>query len=381
MANRTHPPASFKPKHLIPIVLRTLDVLDCFQDETTTLSLAEIIARTGVARASAFRIVKTLAHRGLLVQVPGSKRYRRVQQGQKTAIGYIGTSLRNPFAASVLESLERSARTGGLRLVEFEPQTKSSDALADVDTAVAEGVRVMIHFHTPRDFAPMVSRKLRESNIAQIAIDIPQPDALYFGVDNFQAGFEGGQELGRYARQYWVGKVDAVLLLDEAAAGSLVAERMSGAWYGIQQVLGPLPEKLLTRIDCGGQRDQAQKVTESFLQQHPRARHILIGSINDDSGLGALDVVRRLKREPQVAIVGQDCIEEALREIANPASAMLASVAHFPESYGAQVVELVLRLLRGEQVAPVTYTQHQLITRRNYHQYPFASNTSQSEMA
>lgn len=379
MANRTNPPASYKPKHLIPIVLRTLDVLDCFHDETTTLSLAEIIARTGVARASAFRIVKTLAHRGLLVQVPGSKRYRRVQQGQKTAIGYIGTSLRNPFAASVLEGLERSARTGGLRLVLFEPQTKSGDALTDVETAVAEGVRVMIHFHSPRDFAPMVSRKLRESNIAQIAIDIPQPDALYFGIDNFQAGFEGGQELGRYARQQWESKVDAVLLLDEAAAGSLVAERMSGAWYGIQQVVGPLSEKLLTRVDCSGQRDQAQKMTEAFLREHPRARRILIGSINDASGLGALDVVRRLKREQQVAIVGQDCIEEALCEIANPASAMLASVAHFPESYGAQVIELVLRLLRGEQVAPVTYTQHQLITRRNYRQYPLAFSPAPAE--
>lgn len=370
MSTRTNPPASFKPKHLIPIVLRTLDVLDCFHDETTTLSLAEIITRTGIARASAFRIVKTLAHRGLLVQVPGSKRYRRVQQGQKTAIGYMGTSLRNPFAASVLEGLERSARTGGLRLVLFEPQGNSGDALADVETAVAEGIRVMIHFHSPRDFAPMVSRKLREAKIAQIAIDIPQPDALYFGIDNFQAGFEGGQELGRYARHEWKGKVDAVLLLDEVSAGSMVAERMSGAWYGIRQVLGPLPETLLTRIDCGGQRDQAQAITETFLRDHPRARRILIGSINDASGLGALDVVRRLKREQQVAIVGQDCIEEALSEIANPESALLASVAHFPENYGARVVELVLRLLRGEQVAPVTYTQHQLITRRNFKQYP-----------
>jgi ribose transport system substrate-binding protein len=172
-----------------------------------------------------------------------------------------------------------------------------------------------------------------------------------------------------------------VLLLDEAAAGSLVAERMSGAWYGIQQILGPLPEKLLTRADCGGQRDQAQKITEAFLKDRPRARRILIGSINDASGLGALDVVRRLKREQQVAIVGQDCIEEALSEIANPASSMLASVAHFPETYGAQVVELVLRLLRGEQVAPVTYTQHQLITRRNYKQYPLLFNSAPAETA
>lgn len=373
MATRNNPPAPFKPKHLIPIVLRTLDVLDCFPDETTTLSLAEVIARTGIARASAFRIVKTLAHRGLLVQVPGGKRYRRVQQGQKTAIGYVGMSLDNPFAATVLEGLERSARTGGLRLLMMEPRAHSRDALAGVEQAIAEGVRVMVQFHPPRDFAPMVSRMLRESKIPQIAIDIPQPEALYFGIDNFQAGFEGGQELGRYAQQAWNGKVDAVLVLDEFSAGSVVAERMSGAWYGIQQVLGPLPESLLTRVDCEGEREPARAVTDAFLRKHTRAHRILIASINDASGLGALQAVRQLKREPQVAIVGQDCIEEALREIANPASALLASVAHFPENYGAQVVDLVLRLLRGEQVPPYTYTQHQLITRHNYQQYPHAS--------
>lgn len=366
--------AELRPKHLIPVVLHTLDILDCFADEKATLSVAEVVAATRIPRASAFRIVRTLAHRGLLAQVPGSKKYRRVARSQKLAIGYCGMSIREPFAAAVLEGLEHAARGAGLRLHLTEPPDDLPHGLQEVEALLGEGIRMMLHFHLAEDFAPLISRRLRDAGIPQIALDIPYPDAIFFGIDNFRAGFDGGEELGRHARLKWRAKrqrpaADAVLLLDQTSAGQMVAERMTGTWYGIQQVLGPMDASLLTRVDCGGQREQASRITEAFLRDRPRDQRILIGSINDSSGLGALDAVRRLKREAHVAIVGQDCIDEALTELANPNSALIGSVAHFPETYGAQVIALALRILQGEQVPPMNYTRHQLVTRENYHEH------------
>ena len=59
-------------------------------------------------------------------------------------------------------------------------------------------------------------------------------------------------------------------------------------------------------------RDRSKKLVSDFLQRHPKDKHILIAAATDSSGLGAVDAVREQKRDRHVAIVGQDCIAEAI---------------------------------------------------------------------
>jgi DNA-binding IclR family transcriptional regulator len=58
----------------IDVVMRTLDILDCFQKEAA-LSLKEIIDRTGVNRSRVMRIVGTLEARGYLVEDAARRTY------------------------------------------------------------------------------------------------------------------------------------------------------------------------------------------------------------------------------------------------------------------------------------------------------------------
>jgi DNA-binding IclR family transcriptional regulator len=58
----------------IDVVLRALDVLDCFQDDTV-VSLKEIIDRTGVTRSRAMRLLGTLVSRGYLIEDPEDRKY------------------------------------------------------------------------------------------------------------------------------------------------------------------------------------------------------------------------------------------------------------------------------------------------------------------
>jgi ribose transport system substrate-binding protein len=73
--------------------------------------------------------------------------------------------------------------------------------------------------------------------------------------------------------------------------------------------------------------------------------------------------VRELKREAHVAIVGQDCIPEALEEIRSERSALIGSVSHETGSYGPSLIHLGLALLRGQTVPPYNYVAHKMITR------------------
>jgi ribose transport system substrate-binding protein len=69
-----------------------------------------------------------------------------------------------------------------------------------------------------------------------------------------------------------------------------------------------------------------------------------------------------LKREKHVAIVGQDCIPEALEEISRADSPLIGSVSHEAQSYGPRLIHLALSILSGHRVAPYNYIEHKLVT-------------------
>jgi ribose transport system substrate-binding protein len=102
-------------------------------------------------------------------------------------------------------------------------------ALRNADLLIRENVDLVIEFQTNDSVAPAIAAKYREAHIPLIAIDIPHPQATYFGANNFEAGLLAGHYLARYA-QRWNGRVDEVLLLEIGRAGSLPAARSRLSW-------------------------------------------------------------------------------------------------------------------------------------------------------
>ena len=68
------------------------------------------------------------------------------------------------------------------------------------------------------------------------------------------------------------------------------------------------------RLEGGGLRQRSYQVTGAFLRNHKKQR-VLIAAATDTSVLGALQAVRELGAEKNVAAVGQDCIPEVLEEM------------------------------------------------------------------
>ena len=66
----------------------------------------------------------------------------------------------------------------------------------------------MIEYQTDENVAPMLAAKYRAAGIPLIAIEIPHPGAVYFGANNYEAGFIGGRYMGRWVKQHWHGEVD-----------------------------------------------------------------------------------------------------------------------------------------------------------------------------
>jgi ribose transport system substrate-binding protein len=331
------------------------------QSENKPLSLEAIHRETKISKTTVYRILKTFVHRGYLSQAPDGL-YRQISRPKKLRFGFAGQSAEMPFSIEVTESLRQAARQMGVDLVVLDNRYDGATAIRNAEQLVESRVDLILEFQVEQDVAPIIADKVAAAGIPMIAIDIPHPHATYFGVDNYRVGVEAGGALAAHAGRAWEGRVSWVLGLDLPEAGQLVQSRITGAFEGIRKSFPALADAAFVRLNGRGMRDRSAKVVSEFLERHPRDKHILIAAATDSSALGAVDAVRELKRQRHVAIVGQDCIAEAVDEMRKPNSPLIGSVSHQAGSYGQNLIDLGLAILRGQKVAPYNYVSHKLVT-------------------
>jgi len=347
--------------YVIPVLSKALDVLELMQKENTPRTLEEIYQRTNISKTTVYRILKTLVHRGYLAHSENGL-YRLVARPRKVRFGFGGESSEMPFSEGVRESLQAAANSAGVDLLVLDNHYDAQTAVRNAEEFVQQQVDLVIEFQIDQRIAPAIADKISAAGIPLIAVDIPHPHATFFGVDNYRVGFEAGQYLAHFAKSHWGGEVSQVLGPGIEAAGPLVQSRITGAFAGVRSRLPGLKQEVYVLMDGEGLREKSCRLVQDFLRRHSKKRGLLIAAATDTSGLGALQAVRELKREKDVAIVGQDCINEALEEMKTPGTPYIASVSHEAGNYGPRLIQLGLGILNGQTVPPYNYIAHKLVT-------------------
>jgi ribose transport system substrate-binding protein len=347
--------------YLIPVLSKALNVLELLQSESQPKTLEEIYQRTNISKTTVYRILKTFVHRGYLARSENGL-YRLVSHPRKIRFGFGSESADMPFSEAVKDSLVAAAASAGIDLLVLDNHYDAASAMGNAEEFVRQRVDLVIEFQIDSRIAPAIADKLSKAGIPMIAVDIPHPHATFFGVDNYRVGYEAGLYLAQHAKAKWGGKARWALGLDIEEAGALVQSRITGAFAAIRSRLPALKEVSCISLDGGGLRPKSYRLVLDFLRKNQRDHGILIAAATDTSGLGALQAVRELKHEKDVAIVGQDCIDEALEEMRTPGSPFVASVSHEVSSYGPGLIHLGMALLNGQTVPPYNFVKHKLIT-------------------
>jgi len=352
-----------KPKrlYLIPVVTKTLDVLELLQTENQPMMLETIHRRVKVSKTTVYRILKTLVHRGYVGQT-ADRHYEYIARPKKLRFGFAGQSAQMPFSRAVTDSLTSAAAAMGVDLLVMDNCYDGAMAVQNAEAFVRELVDVVIEFQVEQHVAPIIADKIAAARIPLIAVDIPHPHSTYFGVDNYRVGYEAGTLLADFAVSRWKGKADWVLGLDLEEAGTTVQSRMTGAFEAIRNRLPNLPVESFVRMDGRGIGEKSCTIVREFFQRHPRDSRILIAAANDSSALGAIAALRELGREKHAAVVGQDFVEEMELEMRRPGTSAIGTVSHEVYHYGPKLIELGLALLRGDKVSPYNYVEHRTIS-------------------
>lgn len=356
------PKTKIKRLYLIPILSKALDVIELLEKDRTAQALEDIYQKTSISKTSIYRILKTLVHRGYVAQNQNGL-YRLVSRPRRLHFGFAVQSADLPFSIALTQTVSAAAAASGVELLILDNRFDPETAIRNAEEFVAKRVDLVLEFQVEEAVAPRIAHILKKADIPLIAIDVPHPNGTYFGVDNFDAGYEAGALLAQHALRAWNGKIDRVVGVGFGEAGSFVQSRITGAFDAIRERFPDIPHDHFIQIEGRGMREASRKAMQEFMDAHRGGKHTLVAAATDSSALGVLDAIRRRGQEQNFAIVGQDCIPEAVEEIRSGSSALIGSIWHMTETYGPRLIQLAITLLRGIAVPPYNYVQHRAITR------------------
>ncbi|HEY6447451.1 MAG TPA: substrate-binding domain-containing protein [Acidobacteriaceae bacterium] len=355
------PKAKIKRLYLIPILSKGFDVLELLERFNGPISLEDVFKETHISKTSVYRILKTLVHRGYVAQTQNGQ-YRLVARPRRLCFGFAVQSADLPFSQAVSRSVMTAAAAAGIEILLLDNRFDPETAVRNAEEFAEKRVDLVLEFQAEESVGPHVANIFKKADLPVIAIDIPHPNATYFGVDNFECGIEAGTMLAQHALRKWKGNVDWVLGVGFTEAGSFVQSRITGAFEAVKQRLRNLSPERFVQIDGRGSRNPSRLAANEFLEQNPKSHRILVAAATDSSALGVLDAARQHRREQDIAVVGQDCIPEALEEMSSGQSALIGSVSHQADTYGPRLIQLGVSMLRGHAVPPYNYVRHKVVT-------------------
>jgi ribose transport system substrate-binding protein len=344
-------------KYWVPVVAKTIDILDCFRSDLEELTLEQVVQRTNVPHTTAYRILHTLVCREYLLQ--SRRTYRLNRSRRRLKLGFANLSKHVSLAVEVEQSLRQAAGNAGIQLLVWDNNRSAEAAIKNAQAMVEEKVDVAVEFQLYEQSAPVIADYFARAHIPLISVVNPHHGTFYFGVNNYRAGHSAGRQLAEYAAERWHGKPDAVLLLESPHAGRTVQSRLIGVVQGIEERLGHLGDKCVQHLDGGGEKCTSRLAVEKFLERCS-AKRVLLAAINDESAIGAAEAVRECTT-CDIAIIGHGGSEEMMRLVADPASPCIGTVSFHAELYGPDLVKFAIATIQGESATAAKYISHEFL--------------------
>lgn len=290
------------------------------------------------------------------------------EEGEDFLIGFANYMLAAPFCGIVEEGMKMYGEEANVELFIVDNEADPAKSVDNARAMLTKEVDFFIEYQGHADTNAVISEMMIEAGIPVVAIDIPVPDAPFFGGNNPVAGGIAGKWLGEYAKAKWGGEDVVLVLVESTTNGKINADRMQGY---IDAVLEEVPEIAgnVYRLDTNNQYEDAQDKMRSWLSGHPDENHILVGGLHDGVTNGALQALREANREGDAIIVSQGADPSIYAEIRNPESAFKGSVAYFPEKYGFYTISIAMDFLRGNPVPWEYFIPHVVIDAGNIDEY------------
>jgi ribose transport system substrate-binding protein len=272
------------------------------------------------------------------------------------------------FCWKVHQNIEEWAKKYGIKTVYAEANMEPEKIKANLDTFALQGVDAIFEFNWITD----VTAKFVKENpgIVMVTGDYIVEGAYYFGADQYQAGLILGRYLAEQVKKRWNGQLDAMIFAACYQCGELLIKRMDGILDGYKETYPKFPSDMVFRFENAGGEGQeinTKRIVTDFYTAHPNMTHIVVGTNNDEGGLGALSAVETMGKEKNFFIVshgGDTPFQEKIR--AGKGDVWIGSAAYMPERYGEFMIPWLKDILDKKPNVPREMSpKHFVLTKDN----------------
>jgi ribose transport system substrate-binding protein len=276
------------------------------------------------------------------------------------------------FCWKVHSNIEEWAKKYGFKTVYAEANMEPEKVKANLDTFALQKVDAIFEFN----WLTEVTAKFVKENpeIVMVTGDYVVEGAYYFGANQYEAGLILGRFLAEQVKKRWGGKLDAMVFAACYQCGELLIKRMDGIRDGYKETYASFPDNMVFRFENAGGEGQeinTRRIVMDFYTAHPDMTHIVVGSNNDEGGLGALSAIETMGKAGNFFIVshgGDTPFQEKIR--AGKGDVWIGSVAYMPERYGEFMIPWLKDILDKKPNAPKEMSpKHYVLTKDNIDKY------------
>lgn len=265
-------------------------------------------------------------------------------------------SLAEEFGVDIVTGAQKKAAELGINVVAPDPAGDMQKEIAIIEDLIQQKVDAVCIAPVDANAVVPYIGQMRKAGIVVVNYDIETTAPVDAKV------LSDNKEGGRMAAKYLVermGDKGKVLVLSEVPGVTTAEERIAGFMDYVKDFPG------IEVVDqlSNGTRDTHRSTTENMLTAHPDIKGIFC--FMGDNTLGAYAACRAMGRK-DVLIAGYDASPEqmTIMQKDGPDCQLICSVALFPKAIGRVSLETAHKLLKGEKVDDVVWTEIGLMKAR-----------------
>ena len=275
-------------------------------------------------------------------------------------IGYTCMDGTNPFFVTIEDKVREMVEANGDELIAVDPGNDVTKQIPMVEDLIVQNIDAMLLNPVDAEGILPALDQLKEAGIPIIGFDTEVADMSYLvsyaGSDNYNAGKVCGEDLVKRAPEG--GKI---IVLDSPTMQSVV-DRTNGFLDAIDGA----GFEIVGQQDAKGNLQVAQGLAEDLLTANPDVIAIFGG--NDPTALGALAAAKGQGFD-SLLIYGVDGSPDIKAEMAKEGSMIAGSGAQSPVTIASTSVEVMYKVLAGEEVDERYPVETFLITAENVADY------------
>jgi ABC-type sugar transport system substrate-binding protein len=308
-------------------------------------------------RKSMRKMIKTLAAAGSLALALNSTAMAQDKVEILTSV----PGLTFPFFVHMMNAMKTAVEAQGGTPIESDGQVSSPKQTADIEAAIARGVKGIIISPNEVDaMAPAIQQAV-EAGIPVVTVDrrVASVEGIlaHVGADNVK----GGEAQGTLITSMFPDGATIINLQGQPGASPAIDRNK-----GLHNVLDAAGDKykIVFEQTAGFDRSKGLSVTEAALSGMETPPQVIVAA-NDDMALGAMEAVKA-RGLTGIAIIGFDALPEALAQVRD--GGLTATIEQFPGKQSATGVQILMDFIKNgtkpaEQVTlltPVAVTKDNL---------------------